>query len=245
MKNVTILEGYGLRSLHFSTTAVQGLMRIESPDEIVLEYVQQMMMWMLFREQVPHIVQLGLGSAALTKFCYRHFPNSEVTAVELDPDVIRVCREHFALTDNDDRLTVLNMDALDYVGNFSRRRTIDVLQVDIYDAQANGPALSSAAFYAACGACLKPDGIMTVNLYCDSALRLENIQAMQKSFEAVAWLPEVHDGNVVAIAFKRAPSVDFEALYRRADQIAADTGMPASSWVDGLQSWMQGDLDIP
>jgi spermidine synthase len=33
-----------------------------------------MMMWMLFRPAPRRIVQLGLGSAALTKFCYQRFP---------------------------------------------------------------------------------------------------------------------------------------------------------------------------
>jgi hypothetical protein len=29
----------------------------------------------------------------------------------------------------------------------------------------------------------------------------------------VAWLPEVHEGNVVVIAFKHAPYMDFAELY--------------------------------
>ena len=242
---LTILEGDGLRSLHFGSLAVQGAMRIDRPDDIELEYVQQMMMWLLFRESAGHIVQLGLGAASLTKFCYRRFGSARVTAVELDPEVIEACRLHFALPPDDARLQVLNMDALDYVNDFSRRRTVDVMQVDLYNAQANGPVLGSAAFYAACHSCLAADGIMTVNLYCDTGQRQEHIRAMQQSFAAVAWLPEVHDGNIVAIAFKRAPSVEFEALYARADDIASQTGLPAHSWVDGLQTWMQGALDTP
>ena len=242
---LTILEGDGLRSLHFGSFAVQGAMRIERPDDIELEYVQQMMMWLLFRDSAAHIVQLGLGAGSLTKFCYRRLAPAKVTAVELDSEVIEACRLHFALPENDERLEVLHMDALDYVSDFTRRRTVDVMQVDLYNAQANGPVLGSASFYAACHACLTAEGLMTVNLYCDSAQRLEHIRAMQESFSAVAWLPEVHDGNIVAIAFKRAPSVDFEALYRRADGILAQTGLPAHRWVDGLQTWMQGALDTP
>lgn len=242
---LTILEGDGLRSLHFGTPAVQGAMRVERPDDIELEYVQQMMMWLLFRDEAAHIVQLGLGAAALTKFCYRRLSSARITAVELDRDVIATCRQHFALPPDDDRLNVLNMDAMDYVADFSRRRSVDILQVDLYDARAHAPAVSSEAFYAACANCLTRDGIMTVNLYCDWPEHADHIRMIEKSFESVAWLPEVHDGNIVAIAFKQSPSVDFDVLRERATHIRLALGLPAQTWVDGLLAWMLGELDMP
>src|SRR5919205_118435 len=70
---VTLSEQDGVRYLHFGTEWVQGAMRIRKPDWIELEYAQQMMVWMLFNDQPRHIVQLGLGTGALTKFCYRQF----------------------------------------------------------------------------------------------------------------------------------------------------------------------------
>jgi len=242
---LTILEADGLRTLHFGTPAVQGAMRIERPDDIELEYVQQMMMWLLFRDSAEHIVQLGLGAAALTKFCYRRLPDARVTAVELNPDVIATCRQQFALPPDDERLTVLNLDAMDYVSDFSRRRSMDILQVDLYDAQAQAPALSSEAFYAACANCLTHNGIMTVNLYCDWPDHARHIRMMEASFDSVAWLPEVHDGNIVAIAFKRSPSVDFDVLRERATDIRQALALPAHNWVDGLLAWMLGELDMP
>jgi hypothetical protein len=76
----TITEFQGVRSLHLGTSWVQGAMRIAKPDNIELEYVQMMMMWLLFNDSPRHVVQLGLGSAALTKFCYRRLPHARVTA---------------------------------------------------------------------------------------------------------------------------------------------------------------------
>jgi len=242
---LNIFEADGVRSLHFGTLAVQGAMRVDQPEAIELEYVRQMMVWMLFREGADHIVQLGLGAAALTKFCYRYLAPAKITAVELNPEVIDTCRAYFALPPNDDRLDVVCMDAAEFVGDFDRRRTVDVLQVDLYDADAEGPVLSSEGFYAACANVLRHDGIMTVNVYCDASEHLQHILAMEQSFAAVAWLPEVHDGNIVAVAFKRAPSIEFSDLYRRAAAIQAETGLNASDWVDGLQLWMQGALDLP
>ena len=68
---VTFSEEGGVRFLHFGTEWVQGAMRLKKPNHIELEYAQQMMAWLLFIETPERIVQLGLGAAALTKFCHR------------------------------------------------------------------------------------------------------------------------------------------------------------------------------
>ncbi|MBI3284148.1 MAG: methyltransferase domain-containing protein [Burkholderiales bacterium] len=239
---VTIAEHLGVRTLHLSSEAIQGAMRLAMPEQIELEYVQQMMMWLLFREQAPHIVQLGLGAAALTKFCYRQFPAARVTAVELNPNVIEACRSHFKLPPDDARLRVMQMDAMQFVCDPANRASVDVMQIDLYDAAAAAPALSSPAFYQACAACLRDDGMLTVNLFGDpehyAANCTANLEALEAAFDAVVWLPLVHDANTVAIAFKEAPAVDFEVLYARAAELRLSMKLPAAKWVQGLQEWM-------
>ncbi|WP_395004760.1 spermidine synthase [Undibacterium sp.] len=249
--DVFVSEFRGVRSLHLasevnvdvSCAPIQGSMRLAVPDQIELEYVQQMNLWMLFNMLPKHIVQLGLGAASLTKFCYWNFPECLVTAVDLNPKVIRMCREQFKLPEDDERLNVLEMDALDYVQNPARHGNIDVLQVDLYDAEAQGPVLDSPEFYEACAACLTAEGMMTVNLFAIDVQRKKNIEAMQRFFDVVVWLPEVHDANVVAIAFKTAPEIDFEVLYQRAATLRVNYKMQAPLWVNGLKAWMLREDD--
>ncbi|MES2104762.1 MAG: spermidine synthase [Pseudomonadota bacterium] len=233
---VTLSELDGVRYLHFGTEWVQGAMRLRKPDWIELEYAQQMMAWMLFIDQPAHIVQLGLGTGALTKFCYRNFEQAQVTAVDLNPAVISVCESMFKLPPNDERLQVLEMDAGEFVNDGNNHGKIDVLQVDLYDATARGPVLDSPEFYQACEACLGDHGILTVNLFGDHPSYLKNLKALRFAFDQVLCLPEVHDGNVVAIAFKSKPELDFPALYERAVAIKESTGLPAKSWVNGLKT---------
>jgi len=250
LPQVTLSEFRGVRSLHLmrdaeqelSTAPIQGSMRSAVPLQIELEYVQQMMLWLLFMPQPRHIVQLGLGAATLTKFCYHHFPEAMVTAVDLNPAVIAMCRSHFYLPEDDQRLQVLEADALAFVLNPARHGTLDVLQVDLYDAEAQGPVLDTPEFYQACADCLTADGMMTVNLFSNQENRRKNIAAMQQAFEAVVWLPEVHDANVVALAFKRAPVIDFAELYQRAAIIRVNYKLPAPYWVNGLKEWMSLDI---
>ncbi|HEY8606201.1 MAG TPA: methyltransferase domain-containing protein [Noviherbaspirillum sp.] len=234
---VTLSEEKGVVFLHFGTEWIQGAMRVRKPDWIELEYAQQMMAWMLFNEQPARVAQLGLGTGALTKFCYRQFPQAQVVAVELNPAVITVCHSMFKLPLDDDRLSVLEMDAMDFVMDPANHGTLDALQVDLYDATVRGPVLDTPEFYAACAACLKPDGIMTVNLFGDHASYPKNYKAIRYAFADTVCLAPVHQGNVVVLGFRTPREFDFPALYARAEQITAATRLPTKSWVNGIKAW--------
>ena len=47
-------------------------------------------------------------------------------------------------------------------------------------------------------------------------------------------------GNVVAMAFKRLPPLDFGVLYERAFEISKVTDLPARQWVNGLKLTQPG-----
>jgi spermidine synthase len=234
---VTFSEEGGVRYLHFGTEWVQGGMRLKKPDHIELEYAQQMMAWLLFIETPERIVQLGLGAAALTKFCYRFLKRAKVEAVELNPAVVIAARAMFELPYDDARLTVTERDAWEFVNDRANHGTIGALQIDVYDATARGPVLDSVSFYRACRACLTPEaGVVTINLFGDHPSFVRNMRHLSEAFDhRVIALPEVHDGNRVALAFA-GPALDvpFAALETRAKLIEAQLGLPARKWVKGL-----------
>lgn len=231
---VTISEHDGVRYLHFGTKWVQGAMRLRKPDSLELEYAQQMMAWMLFHRTPTHIAQLGLGTGALTKFCYRQFPNAKVTAVDLNPAVIMVCESMFKLPPNDERLQVRELDAMDFVVDSENHDQFDAMQVDLYDATASGPVLDSTEFYQACSDCLKADGVLSVNLFGDHPSFAKNIKVLRYVFGTVLCFPEVHDGNVVALAFKQRLKLDLPLLKARAEEIKLSCKLPANKWVEAL-----------
>jgi spermidine synthase len=84
---------------------------------------------------------------------------------------------------------------------------------------------------------------MTTNVFGDFANYDINLQAMEQVFDAVVWLPEVHDANIVVIAFKRAPQIDFSVLFERAGAIRRGMNLPAKGWVTGLKEWMHDQQD--
>jgi spermidine synthase len=234
---VTFSEEGGVRYLHFGTEWVQGAMRLRKPQHIELEYAQQMMAWLLFLETPKRIVQLGLGAAALTKFAHRFLKGAKIEAVELNPAVVVAARTMFELPADDSRLTVHEADAWDFVNNRTNHGTIGALQIDVYDATARGPVLDSVAFYRAVRACLTHAGIVTVNLFGDHPSFVRNMKRLNEAFDGrVFALPEVHDGNRVAIAFSGPTlNVPFATLQQRAKLIEKRLGLPARKWIKGLQ----------
>ncbi|CDY79741.1 Spermidine synthase [Caballeronia glathei] len=234
---VTFSEEGGVRFLHFGTEWVQGAMRLRKPDHIELEYAQQMMAWLLFIETPGRIVQLGLGAAALTKFCHRFLKRATVEAVELNPAVVIAARTMFALPPDDARLKVSEQDAWEFVNDRANHGTIGALQIDLYDATARGPVLDSVSFYRACRACLTPQaGVVTINLFGDHPSFVRNMKRLNEAFDGrVIALPEVHDGNRIAIAFAGpALDVSLDALEKRAKLIETELDLPAREWVEAL-----------
>lgn len=235
---VTFSEEGGVRYLHFGTEWVQGAMRLKKPHHIELEYAQQMMSWLLFLATPKRIVQLGLGAAALTKFAHQYLRPAKVEAVELNPAVVVAARTMFELPPDDARLAVHELDAWDFVNDRANHGTIGALQIDVYDATARGPVLDSVAFYRAVRACLTDAGIATINLFGDHPSFVRNMKRLNEAFEGrVIALPEVHEGNRIALAFSGpALEVTWAALEKRARLLETRLGLPAHAWVKALRA---------
>ena len=238
MEPVTFSESGGIRYLHFGTELIQGAMRIRDPDEIYLEYNQQMMAWLLFLETKPgmKIAQLGLGTGALAKFQHRYCPAVKTTVVELNPAVIVAARSMFFMADDDRRLETFQTDAKAFVQSKKYQNQFDAVQVDLYDAICDGPAASSLDFYKGCFDILKAPGVMTVNLFSRHKSFDINLKNICEAFDnRVLLFPESHDCNVVAIAFK-GPKLEAEwkDVSKRAKLIMEKTGLPTSKWASGI-----------
>lgn len=239
---VILSESGGVRYLHFGTEWIQGAMRIRDPYRIELVYARQMMAWMLFGCQPRHIVQLGLGTGALTRFCYRYFPQAQVTAVELNPEVIAVCRSMFSLPPEDGRLAVLEQDAMDFVAE-APPGSVSVIQADLYDATDFGPVLDTPAFYAACSRCLEEDGVLAVNLFGEHESYRRNYEAITSAFPFVLTLPPCREGNVAALAFRKRPVAGLAQMQERARAIRRDTGLALLKWAGSLSQAIKDGQD--
>lgn len=150
------------RTLEFSPGQVQSEMLLSDPDALVLAYCRAIMCFALFVPRPRHILMVGLGGGSLAKFCYRHFPDTRITVVELREDVIAL-RTQFHVPPDDGRFKVVHADAASYLATLPD--TVDVLLVDGFDAKGLPPALGSVRFYTDCRMALRDGGVMVANIF--------------------------------------------------------------------------------
>ncbi len=232
----TMSEHDGVRYLHLDSIWIQGAMRLKRPYELELEYIQRMMAWMLWRPEDEvtegHAVQLGLGAAAITKFCHKRL-KMRTTVVELNPSVIQACRLWFRLGEDDALLRVVHDDAGRWAADPDHRHSVQALSVDLYDHDAAAPVLDDEDFYAACRDLLDEGGLMTVNLFGRdssfgrSAARIARVFGLDQVWS----LRPTREGNTVVVAARGVTVPDRDTLTRRAEAIEERFGLPARKWL--------------
>jgi spermidine synthase len=232
--DIRITEADGCRLLSFGTPWCQGAMRLDAPDRLELEYAVRMCAWLLFHDPDriadKHLVTLGLGAGSLTRFAHRVL-GMRATAVEIDAGVIDACRTHFLLAADGHGLRVVQADAADFIADPEIRDSVDVLQVDAYDAGVDQPALDNEAFYRHCRGALREDGTLAVNLVgakVDVHASVGRLRAALRP-RAVWQFPPAEAGNVVVIAHCGEPPAE-AVIAARAARIEQRWDLPASRW---------------
>ena len=236
LPEVSVSDDGEVRHLHLGTPWIQGSMRVDDPFVLELEYVQRMMAWLLFVEPTSvtkrHAMQLGLGAGAITKFCHKKLRLC-ATAIELNPQVLAVCRQWFKLPPDGAKLRVVLADAAEEIKNPMWLGTVDALAVDLYDHEAAAPVLDSPDFYADCRALLSDDGCMTVNLFGRSSSYAESVEKICAAFgeDAVWAFKPTREGNAIVLAQRTPSRPSRDALLQTASWVEEKWGLPASKWL--------------
>jgi len=229
-----------IRHLHLDSIWIQGSMKLDAPQELVHQYIQRMMAWLLFVEPdtVPkrRAMQLGLGAGSLTKFCAKVL-KMQTTAIEINPKVLVACRGWFKLPADNARMQVILADAEGEIADPRWWGTIDALQVDLYDHEAAAPVLDTEDFYRACRRLLTDDGCMTVNLFGRSSSYTRSVEKMSAAFgrDAIWPFKATREGNTVVLAQKTASRPARGVWAARADVLEKQWGLPAAQWVRVLK----------
>jgi spermidine synthase len=188
------------RYLYFNVRLMQSEMLLRTPNSLELRYTQKMMGFLLFQPRPKRVVLIGLGGGSLIKFCHQRLPGAQLTAVELDPDVI-AWRDAFMLPPDGPRLEVLQADGADYLARVEKG--IDALLVDAFDKTGFAPSLANREFFEAAFAKLSGNGVLVINLAGEKESYAGLIgEAMHVFDDQVIVISVPDDGNHVLYAFK-------------------------------------------
>ena len=234
---VSLSEEDGIRYLHFGSVWIQGAMRINQPYALELEYTRQLFAGLLFNPAPRNLLLLGLGAASASKFAWKQFPKARVTTVELNPAVITCARQYFSLPQDSTRMRTVVEDGAAWVA--AHPASCDYLVVDVYDAGAKGPVLSSPEFYADCRNALAIDrlSVMAVNLFGKHKSCKVNIDNIARAFDGrMLALPPSERGNVIVFGFAGPESESaWSELRARATALRTSTGLEFPRWLDAFR----------
>jgi spermidine synthase len=233
-QTVYVSEQYGVRALHIGSDTVQSAMRLARPDDLELSYTRAMMGCLLFRPQPREVLMVGLGGGSVAKFLRRQFPQARIRALEIDPQVVAIARQCFAVPDDDARFSVIVGDGAEYMARPDVGA--DLIMVDGYDAESQVEALATAQFYRRCRDRLAAGGLLVVNLWggdreFDAVLgRIESVFAA-----ATLCLPARRQGNVIAFGFRDPPGpLRWNELRERAAVLERAHGLEFPEFVAAL-----------
>jgi spermidine synthase len=235
-----IVDQDGRRALKFQGDDACELsaMQLSAPDAFVHHYAAEMMKFLAFNPQPKDILMLGLGGGQQAKYILRRIADARVVAVEIDPVIVRIAHEYFAVPANHERLTVVVGAADDYVR--THPDNCDVILADVCrhrGEELEVPAmLMQEAFYRSCHRALRSGGIMAINLvihsfddaYCDRHRRL-----LEAIFASVAETRSLC-GQKIMFVFKDPPCADYKQLAERAEQLEKHFGLGLPAYVAKL-----------
>jgi spermidine synthase len=203
---IEVIDLKGVRSLHFGSSSRQSSMRLAEPYKLELDYVRAMTSWLLFKPTLEEdALIIGLGGGSLTKHLLQNFVDCRLKAIEFRKSVVKIARSHFGLP-LDPRLKIIVDDGGDYIRQHeeSHRERYSLLIIDAFDHDGIAPSICNEAFFDACKAILKNDGILVMNLWGGT----HNPEFQQVSLwlaRVFNWrtlfLPVRDKGNIIALAF--------------------------------------------
>lgn len=187
-------------ALHFDFRTVQSSMSKADPDALTLGYTRTMMAFLLFQPEPARIAMIGLGGGSMAKYCLRHLPGVDFTAVEISPEIIAL-RDEFRLPPDGERFRVVCADGADYIR--AMNDTVDVLLLDGFDLEGQPRQLCSTAFYDYCFARLNPGGVLVVNLWAGDEMLPVYLGRLKDCFDGqVVLIDAEEEGNQIAFACK-------------------------------------------
>ncbi len=235
-ESVYISEKFGVRTLHIGSDTVQSSMRIARPNDLEVSYTRSMMACLLFKPDPREVLMVGLGGGSLTKFIYHQLPRAHIVAIEVNPRVVDIARQYFAVPEDDERLSIVVADGADYLQRDNLRA--DLMVIDGYDAESQVEALSTPAFYRDCARVLGEAGVLVVNLWGGDRNFTTCVDRLANAFDGlVACLPAGRPGNIAAFAFKCSPGQPaWQELRARAQQLEASYGLEFTRFVAELSA---------
>lgn len=200
---------------------IETIVNLKKPYEMLAPYTRGMFASYLFQPKQQQVLIVGLGGGAMVHFLRHYDPETQVTAVEIDPVVVKLADRYFAVRP-DKTLNIITGDGLQYLEKTDAR--YDVIYMDAFlkpsaDTDATGTPLpmKTIRFYKGVQEKLKPGGVVAFNLNRHQGLEAD-INTLRGAFPQI-YVFRVAENNVAVIGTTSQTRETPAALLTRAKDI--------------------------
>lgn len=157
-------EGNNLRALRFGRDGVrQSLVKLDDPEYLGLAYTPVALTGLaLCNEQARRFLIIGLGGGTLPAFLHKHYPDAEIDAVDINPEVAFAAKNHLGFRE-DERMRIHIADGRKFVETV--QQPYDAIFLDAFGAEAVPAHLTTREFLTAVRRAVRSDGVVIGNIW--------------------------------------------------------------------------------
>ncbi len=186
----------------YAGEALQSAIDLQSPYNLVLRNLAALMTILLFIPRPKRVLILGTAGGSLVHFFQHHYADVQLTAVEIDAELLQLMHTRMQLPQADDRLTYVIDDAEHYLQHCQQK--FDLIIVDLFIDNQSPDWLMRAESMQTINRCLSDQGGVAYNLMIPSehAFKQYYRDLRQVYNRQTLCLPVDNLDNTLAFAFR-------------------------------------------
>ena len=213
-------DDQGMRTLLFGNDGVrQSVVKVGDPDHLELPYARTMVSGLALCPDPKRLLVVGLGGGTIPSFLHKHYPQTRIDAVDIDPVVVDVARQFFGFVE-DATMKGYAEDGRKFIEE--RPNTYDLIFLDAFGSESIPYHLATREFLEAVRRSVTTQGVVLADVWGGGLNPLYDsmVRTYQEVFDELYVLDVQNSGNKILIALPRKLRITREELARRAGAIS-------------------------
>ena len=164
--SIHLVYHQGRLELRGQDKSLQSAINLKKPHHLELRNLEYLMSVLLFVAAPQRILMLGTAAGSLLHFLRHHYPQADITAVDIDKELIEQLLKLDILPPADNRLTYICDDARQIIKRSGE--SFDLVLVDLFNGAQSSPWLLEKASIQQLYDLLSDNGALAFNLLIDS-----------------------------------------------------------------------------
>ena len=164
--SINLVYHRGLIELRGADKSLQSAINLEKPHQLELRNLEYLISVLMFISAPQRVLMLGTAGGSLLHFLRHYYPQADITAVDIDNELITQLMDLEILPPADERLTYVFDDAARTIQSFEQR--FDLVLVDVFNGAQSPPWLLEKSTLQKLHNMTSDNGALAFNLLIDS-----------------------------------------------------------------------------